>query len=477
MDNQGRKMTDIFNILDHSHINSVSAVKSLLASNGCERALIKKLAKNNNDKQQVYFHHDTSLLNAVFDMTFTTRESSRSQKRHGSVQGKKILSAVFNDFQWLGTDNSLHRVTACKGILYAQFPEVRLSGFKAQTGLMPRSMSVDFVKDSPCANRYLAIGATAAGGAIAIMIVNPEEQFLSEFLQLPFMTSSKICRLITINQVSGSDMLLSLLKQRIGGRSVKGCRLDTDGKTLPFTGTQVHGYTLEHELGIRTNASKDGDIFGIELKCFTNRKLTLFTPEPDGGLYCESFAAFMEKYGYEKEAVYRLTGLHRAGFVSEKSGLSLRVLCCPKGVKQGEVRDYNPDLPLSHQMDNLSVVLCDDDGNIAASWSAERLLNNWGVKHNESVYVPATVTDNEVGEEYAAGYTRRVIFGSQVLWCKRTSLERMIKSIADGVIFLDPAPKYDPDNPKNNKRRSQWRINNIYRDSHHLYEEVREVNI
>ena len=119
----------------------------------------------------------------------------------------------------------------------------------------------------------------------------------------------------------------------------------------------------------------------------------------------------------------------------------------------------------------------DDGENIAASWSVERLLNNWGVKHNESVYVPAKVTDNDISHELDVGYTRRVTFGNQVLWCKKTSLERMIRSIASGVIFLDPAPKYDPDNPRNNKRRSQWRINNIYRDSQHLYEEVKEVDI
>jgi len=467
----------MYNVLDHVDLKTISDLQNILKSQGCDKALIKKLGRNNNDKQQIYFHHDASLLNAIFDMTFSTREASQSNKHDGSVKGKKILSAVFNDFQWLGTDNSLHRVATCKGVLYAQYPEVRLSGFKADTGLMPKTMSIDYVKENPDVDRYLAIGATAEGKAIAVMIVDPSSQFKTEFLAIPFFSNSKICRLLNVEQSSGSQKLLALLKKNIGGRNVKGCRLDAEGNTLPFTGTQVHGYTLEHELGIRTNASKDGDIFGIELKCFTNKKLTLFTPEPDSGLYSESFADFMKKYGYEKEAVYRLTGLHRAGSISEKSGLSLRVLCTPKGSKSDEVTDYDPNKPLSHQIDNLNVVLSDEENNIAASWSVERLLNNWGVKHNESVYVPAKVIDNDIQEECDAGFTRRVIFGAEVLWCKRTSLERMIRSIASGIIFLDPAPKYDPDNPKNNKRRSQWRINNIYRDSHYLYEEVKEVDI
>lgn len=467
----------MYNVLDHVDISSMSVLSNFFQSSNCERVLIKKLGKNNNDKNQIYFHHDASLLNAVFDITFSTREKSQSNKRKGSIKGTKILSAIFNDFQWLSTDKNFHRVTSCKGVLYAQYPEVRLSGFRAETGLMPRTMSVEFTKENPDIERYLAIGATSEGRAVAMMIVEPSSEFKQAFLNLPFLENSKICRLLNVEQDSGSQKLLALLKQNIGGQNVKGCRLDAKGHTLPFTGTQVHGYTLEHQLGIRTNASKDGDIFGIELKCFTNKKLTLFTPEPDGGLYSESFSDFMQKYGYEKEAVYRLTGLHRAGSVSEKSGLSLRVLCTPKGSESDNLEDYNPEKPLSHQLENLSVVLEDDDENVAASWSVERLLNNWGVKHNESVYVPAKVSDNEIKEEYDAGFTRRVHFGNQVLWCKRTNLEKMIRSIACGVIFLDPAPKYDPDNPKNNKRRSQWRINNIFRDSHHLYEEVREVDI
>jgi hypothetical protein len=105
----------------------------------------------------------------------------------------------------------------------------------------------------------------------------------------------------------------------------------------------------------------------------------------------------------------------------------------------------------------------------------ERLLNNWGVKHNEVVYVPAKVTENHLDDEIKDGFKKRVWFGKEVIWCRKTSLERMINAIALGTIFLDPAPKYDPDNPRNNKRRSQWRINNISRDAHFLYDDVQNI--
>jgi len=466
-----------YNELDHQSLTSLKQLGELLAKHNCNKILIKKLAKNNNDKNQVYFHHDASILNSVFDLTFHSRPASRSLKKGGKIKGSLISEAVFNSFSWLSIDGNLYGVDRCKGILYLQYPEVRLSGFKSWSGVMPASMSVNFVKSNPNLARYLAIGATPEGKAIAVMIVDFSNEFYDEFQCLSFIGESKICRLHEIPQGDASARLKSLLSNNISGKNVKGCRLSVEGKTLPFTGTQVHGYTLEHELGIRTNASKGGDIFGIELKCFTSKKLTLFTPEPDGGLYAASFAEFMLKYGYAKEAAYRLSGLHRVGAVCEKSSLSLEVLCSDRKDVEDELINYNPELPLSHQMKNLQVVLRDGDEVIAASWSLERLMNNWGVKHNEVVYVPAEVTDNHVPSEYEAGFKKRVIFDKEVLWCKRTSLERMINSIASGVIFLDPAPKYDPDNPKNNKRRSQWRINDIYRDSKYLYEEVESVLI
>ncbi|MYM63839.1 hypothetical protein GSF27_10730 [Pseudomaricurvus sp. HS19] len=467
----------MYNKLDHVGVSSLSELSAKLEKYGCDRILIKKLVKNNNDKNQVYFHHDASLLNSIFDLTFHNREPSTSKKKKGRIKGRSITEAIFNSYSWLSVDDELHQVPHCKGILYLQYPEVRLSGFSAESGLMPESMSVAFTKQYPDKHRYLAIGATPEGAAIAVILAEPSEDFHKGFDNLPYMENSKICKKYEIKKSDSSQKLKRLLQKRISGRDIKGCRLSTSGETLPFTGTQVHGYTLEHELGIATNASKDGDIFGIELKCFTSPKLTLFTPEPDGGLYAKNFPEFMCKYGYLKNEVYRLSGLHRAGQVCEKSNLTLQVVCTHKSDVDERLGFYNPKLPLSHQMKNLQVVLCDDDGEVAASWSMNRLLNNWGVKHNEAVYVPARVSDNHIQAEVEAGFTRRVWFGDKVLWCKKTSLELMIKAIASGVIFLDPAPKYDADNPRNNKRRSQWRINNIYRDSKFLYRQVEEVEL
>lgn len=58
----------------------------------------------------------------------------------------------------------------------------------------------------------------------------------------------------------------------------------------------------------------------------------------------------------------------------------------------------------------MEVVLEDRQGKIAASWSIERLLNCWGAKHNEVVYVPATKLPNDEPNSLADGYTFKIEF-------------------------------------------------------------------
>ena len=270
-----------FNKLDFINTEKLEDLTFILQKHGCEIALIKKLTKNNNDKNQIYFHHDASILNSLFDMTFTERGESSSLTKKLSTPGKFIPQALFNKFYWLSIEDTLHQAKNCKAIVYHQYPEARLSGFLTVDNEMPRSMSIEYTKENPSSVRYLLIGATSTGKAIAIMLVDPSKVFERQFQKLPFYSSSKICRHIDLNHktISNTEKLKKILIEKVADKTLKGCRYNKQGETIPFTGTQVHGYTLEHACGIKPNSNKNGDIFGIELKCFTNKKLTLFTPE------------------------------------------------------------------------------------------------------------------------------------------------------------------------------------------------------
>lgn len=476
-----------FNHFDHFDISNMATVEKLLQEHGCNIALIKALPKNANDKNQIYIHSDASLLNSIFSLNFSDREASTSTTKKSSSPGRRIPEATFERFSWLTTNGELFKTRSCKAIVYAQYPEARLSGFLTDDLEMPRSLSVDYTKSDELLPRYLIIGATKTGEAVAMIAVNPQSEFVKEFKNLGNYFGSSVCKAITIEQETGTEKLKAILRENVASKTLLGCRFDKEGNTIPFTGTQVHGYTLEHACGIKPNADKNGDIFGIELKCFTRKKLTLFTPEPDGGLYKEDFNSFMTTYGYEKEGAYRLTGLHRAYQENAKSLLTLKITCkhaikerdalTGKKTLQYKAGYYNPEIPITKQMTDMKVILEDKQGEIAASWSLERLLNCWGAKHNEVVYVPATKLGNEDQETLDKGYKWKIDFTDQVLWCKSTNVEKLFQAIHKGIVYLDPAPKYCPDSPKDNKRRSQWRINDIYQAANSLYEETQLVNL
>lgn len=471
-----------FNQFDHFNIPNLESVRKLLQAHDCNIALIKALPKNANDKNQIYIHSDASLLNSIFALSFNDREASTSQKKRAPSPGKCIPEAIFESFSWLDNQGKTTKTKTCKAIIYAQYPEARLSGFSTVNGEMPRSLSVEYTKNEVLLPRYLIIGATKTGEAIAMIAIAPDNEFIRQFNALDNYFGSSVCKAIVIEQESGTKKLQKILQEHVANKILLGCRFNKDGETIPFTGTQVHGYTLEHACGIKPNADKNGDIFGIELKCFTRKKLTLFTPEPDGGLYKENFNLFMTTYGYEKDGAYRLTGLHRAYHENAKTRLTLKITCLHatkttdkttgKKTLQYELGYYNPEHPITKQMTDMAVILEDRVGKIAASWSLERLLNCWGAKHNEVVYVPAEKVPNDDQTTSKDGYKWKVKFTDNVLWCSRTNADKLFQAIHHGTIYLDPAPKYCPDKPKENKRRSQWRINDIYKSANDLYEEA-----
>lgn len=456
---------------------------------GADLAVLKVLPKNANDKNQVYFASSFSSLHKIFDLKLAERGASTSHKSTAQP-GSHIPEAVFSSFEWLKSDGSRVRARNVKVIVYTQYPEARLSGFLSVDDTMPQSLSVSFTKANPETKRVLVLGRLPGGRCLAMICLDPTDALLAEINALERLEGSRVCRKLSIQQNYGEKLLTQLAV--IVAQPHKGCRLDSRGRTLPFNGTQVCGYTLEHALGIVPNSGKDGDLYGIELKTHTLRRATLFTPEPDFGLYAENFESFMRTYGYETKGgkEFRVTGIHRANVRCRKSGLTLKVqeyhLANPSDPESDWLRDesgnrvpfpYDPSTSLTSKMEAVEVVLVDDAGFTAAGWSLERLMNNWGAKHNKAIYLAATKQTNPVAQEFAEGFEFQVAYSPRVIFCEGSSAERMLKAIADGIIFLDPAPKYVPSDASQNKRRAQWRVHDIISAVEHLYESVRVCDL
>lgn len=466
---------------------SIDEIATTLRSLGATKAILKVLPKNANDKNQIYFSSDFAVLYNNFDLRLAERGISCSITKTTSRPGSYIPEAVFAQFAWAKPSGAVVRAKNVKAIIYTQYPEARLSGFLTVENTMPESLSVTFTKANPTTKRILVLACMPGGGCIGLVYIGMPSSLERDLAALPGVEGSKVCKLLTVD-TNYSERLFSQLAELVS-RPLKGCRLNSAGVTVPFTGTQVCGYTLEHALGLSSNSAKDGDIYGIELKTHTQPKVTLFTPEPDFGSYVTSFAAFMRQYGTEtSRGEWRLTGVHRAGKRCTSSKLTLKVreyridpTTVGAETKADWTRDengermafpYDASTSLTGKLDAVEVVLEDDDGNIAAGWSLERLMNNWGVKHNEVIYISAAkvATTDEVAIE--EGYGFDVTYSPRVIWCRGTSAERLLGAIDSGLIFLDPAPKFVEADSGKNKRRSQWRVNDVNIAIHALYDRV-----
>jgi hypothetical protein len=438
---------------------------TLLAQHGASEALIKPLTRNHNDKNQIYSGTDFGPLYPMFDVNFSLRGPSTSGKRGGRSKGNFIPEASFRRFVWLDAGGGETPARDVKMIIYAQYPETRLSGFRTIENTMPETMSVEFTRAHPEVARYLVLGRRGDGEALGVMVAGAPSQFEKDVAALPGATGSRTWKHLRL-RTTAPDRLVAMLAAA-AGRTIPGQRLDASGRTVPFNGTQVCGYTLEHALGIIPNSSKNGDFEGIELKTHTQKKVTLFTPEPDMGLYTEDFARFMTTYGYlDEDGHWRLTGIHRVGARCDKSNLTLRIMNHERGSSMAASADRNVHLGLF-----------DEQGRLAAGWSLERMLNCWSSKHNETVYIPATKSTCDDPDLIAGGHKHYVQFSDQVLWCRETSAEQLFESLYRGTLFLDPAPKYCPNDPKLNKRRSQWRVNDIAEAAQDLYTDVRRISL
>ncbi|MBY6018725.1 hypothetical protein KUW04_13190 [Halomonas denitrificans] len=448
--------------LDHQ-LDSIEELLELLPAGQYTHVLAKQLPKNANDKNQVRWSSDFSSLGSMFEFEFRERACSESLKKGGAVKGKAIPEGVFKNFEWLCPEGAKVRAENVKMLIYAQYPEMRLSGFKTVSGKIPESLSATYVKNNPGVCRILVLARTRDAGAVAMMVL-PSEQLVNQLKAAEGYQGSKVVKLLREN--TGHEDEVREHMATFIETWLPGVRLDKKKGSVPFNGKQVCGYTLEDQFDLPSNSDKNGDIHGIELKAHTRPKVTLMTTEPDLGEYAEDFDQFMVTRGYQKGAAYRWTGVHKAGVPSARSGLTLRV------------KGYDPTIPFSRQLtDEMYVGLFSDDGKLTAGWSMERLLGGWGAKHNEAVYVAATRRPCEDDQLAAQGHNFEVYFDREVIWCKGTSPKHLLDAILRQDIVIDPAPKLVPGDRGENKRRTQWRVNSVRKVLPELYEVVEVVNV
>lgn len=411
------------------------------AGHGATSAYLKRLAPNDNSKNQVYLGPGFAALNVIPAGSITAETSS-----HGST----FKAAV--GLSWLQDDGTLVAAPSAQMILYPQYPEVRMSGFLKGSAGAPGD-----VMASRDAGRVLLLGVRPDGEVIGYA-AGPDSPLarhfsahcyrqLGVFEEVPLFKDSRTRLLAELRRIHAAGWLDSV-------------KLGPDGPE-PYLARNGGGYTLEAHLGILPNGRGEPDFDGWEVKQHSGSSsaITLMTPEPTRGVYVEDgVCSFLRKYGYpDKSGVVGRTnfgGVHKVGVTHAGTGLQLTF------------DGYDPSTGIVSDTHG-SLDLVARDGTVAAGWSFDHLLALWTRKHAQAVYVPSEQrTQPQVQYRYC----------SPVKLGIGTDFLHLLSAMAVGEVYYDPGIKMvESGSSCEVKKRSQWRVRPANLPS--LYEHMELVDL
>ncbi len=425
-------------------IDSLAQLLNLMKQNGATRVYAKKLAPNDNSKNQVYLGGDFSALNIIPHQEIFTDDDEKAGSKRDRAKAKI-------DFFWIDGEGR-HPASDANLILYPKYPEVRMSGFlkgcKSAPSSIMRSRDVGrtlFLGITP--DRKVMAYAIGACNSITNELNARELQSLGVFLDLPIDPKQK---------VDAKSSLLAELRRIYEIRWIASQKLAKDGIKNPYSAQNGGGYTLEAELGITPNGYSEPDYLGWEVKQygvtdftrFTPKSpITLMTPEPGAGIYKNSGAdAFVRRFGYGdkggKPDRLNFGGIYACG-KDYHADTGLRM----------SLHGYDSDTGKMTDIDG-GIRLVDRHDEIAAEWKFKAMMAHWNRKHAQAAYVPSLM--RAPPPEYA--------FGAQILLCEQTDFILFLKAFSNGLVYYDPAIKIENASSAKPaiKKRSQFRVKHGY---------------
>jgi hypothetical protein len=433
---------------------SLEQLSQVLAENACDRVYFKKLAENDNSKNQVYLSGNFTPLN-FFPHLQVESDTTGPRKR-------TTFKASLN-FAWLRNDGGLIHAPHAKLILYPKYPEVRFSGFLQGCSSPPSELMT-----SRAPGRFLVVGVRPDGQVIGYACGNdsPLARELEEYIVEE--DQKGVLQPLRTGADNAREQLLAQLSRIHTKGWIPSRRLKPDGSSTDCNAPNCGGYTLEAEFGIIPNGISEPDYRGWELKQhkvtkFTSAasgRITLMTPEPTLGFYRDQgVAEFIRKYGYPDKTgrPNRLNfgGQHKCGHKATATGLRMVL----SGVSKGGAKITDTDG---------GIHLLDDEDNIALGWKFDALMAHWNRKHAQAAYIPS-LCQKEPARQYW--------YGDRVRLGEGTDFLLLIQSFASGAIIYDPGIKLEwtDTGKEKTKRRSQFRINS--RDLGLLYRSFNEISL
>lgn len=432
---------------------NLNSLKKILAENGCKSVYIKKLAANDNSKNQVYLGGSFDILNIFPISSIETVEA-------GDWERERFKAKI--SFSWINDDGRIITAPYSQLILYPKYPEVRFSGF-----LKGAKDAPSYLMTQRLAERVLFL-SVGNHGVIFGYVGHPESEIAKEFNAVEDFGVHGVFSVIDLpRSENGRFVLLQELARIHKLNWIDSKRLNSVGNVLPCRSSNCGGYTLEAELGITPNGYSEPDFLGWEIKQFgvTNFErinssvITLMTPEPTGGIYKTHGADyFVRTYGYPDKTGrpdrMNFGGIHKSGEVHSTTQLELRLIGFDH--ESGKIRNTNG-----------KIALLDLNENETASWSFSSMLLHWNRKHDKACYVPSqSITTGD----------RKYKFGNNVILGTGTDFQLFLSQMASGNIYYDPGIKLENISTKPKiKKRSQFRIKSKFLPK--LYKKNEIVNV
>lgn len=436
----------------NTEFNDVAQLQETMRSNGAVRAYAKRLAPNDNSKNQPYLGGDFTVLGILpYGTVYSERKGSRPNFK------AKL------DFYWIAADGSLSHAPGAQLILYPKYPESRLSGFLKSCSHAPSELM-----NSRAEGRILFLGVCDDGRILA-HVTAADTALANSFDSLGTLARIGVFLEIPMpgDQGNSKEILLQELRRIHLKKWIDSKRLTASGRLQPCKATHCGGMTLEAELGITPNGRSEPDYRGWEVKQHgvthlskpDTGTITLMTPEPTGGYYREhGVEAFVRRFGYPDKLGrpdrLNFGGVHKVGERHPTTGLTMQL--------------YGFDAT-NHKITDLEggIVLRNDDDVIAAEWSFAHIIEHWNRKHAKAVYVPSVNRREPL--QYWYGSIVRLGTGPDPL--------KLLEAMTLQAVYYDPGIKLESATKTNSKtkRRSQFRIR--IKSVGTLYENFEQIDI
>ena len=429
----------------------------MMQAQGAVRFYAKRLAANDNSKNQVYLGGGFGALNILPHAPVTSDETVIA----GSIRRRDKADVRFF---WID-ESGLSPAPDAQLILYPKYPEVRMSGFlrgaeRAPSDLMRSRDTGRILFFGICGDgRIIGFAAASDHPVVAGLDAAGITELAGVFLDLTPLRAG----------VGNSrDALIAALRAIHLKGWIQSQKIGRSGLPEPYSALNGGGYTLEAELGISPNGYSEPDFLGWEIKQygvsdFTNYRpkspVTLMPPEPTGGIYREGVQAFLREFGYPDKTGradrINFGGVYRTGGdFHPDTGLALRIT------------GFDPTTGKITDLDG-ALVLLDVRDRIAASWGLRGLMDHWNRKHAKAVYVPSLAHKPPPKYQY----------GSIVHLCEETDFLLFLSAASKGLVYYDPAVKMEGAATAcpTIKRRSQFRVPHAAIGS--LYRQTEQIRI